>query len=254
MRSQKLVKVNLLGILGESLPRNTYNVAVKTVGNAMSAINVLTHHKFYNTLLENDKKGIKYRVLINGRDFTTEKQPDPNDLESMKNSELCMKINDLETIDVVPILEGAGKSGSIGSIIAGVVLIIVAIVAEIWSYGSSTPYSVALVTAGLGLIAAGVINLLIRPPPAPSLGAQQLTSYLFDGPENTAREGASVPIAYGRLFIGSAIIEASYKQYHFNSGYTSKENVNNPSTLPSPPPDPNTVPTQSQLIPEQSET
>src|SRR5690606_28224051 len=98
---QDLVKVNLHGLLNEHLGHKTYNLAVKSVASALNAIEILSKRKLYKFLLENDKKNIKYRVLINGRDFLCDKENplDENNLNSVLNSELCSKINKLKTID-----------------------------------------------------------------------------------------------------------------------------------------------------------
>ena len=34
-------------------------------------------------------------------------------------------------------------------------------------------------------------------------------SYLFDGPTNAANEGGPVPVGYGRLIVGSQVIQTS---------------------------------------------
>ena len=37
------------------------------------------------------------------------------------------------------------------------------------------------------------------------------SSYFFNGPENTTREGGPVPVGYGELLVGSQVISASYE-------------------------------------------
>jgi len=215
---KNLVKVNLHGCLQEHLNNKTWNLDVKTVGHALNAIEVLSRRKLYKFLLENDKKGIKYQVLINGRDFLSERTPDIKEPETIINSELCAKIHNLETIDIVPILEGAGGNGaSIGTIIVGVILVVVGLVITFGSYGAATPFGVPIIIAGLGLIAAGVINLLTKPPELDEFKARTRTSYLFSGPVNTINEGGPVPLHYGLNLIGSSVISASYDIEYFNA-------------------------------------
>ncbi len=64
---------------------------------------------------------------------------------------------------------------------------------------------------GLGLIAAGIINLLSTPPKLEDFkGASRRGSYLFEGPENTVGEGGPVPLVYGQLLVGSATVATTY--------------------------------------------
>lgn len=222
--NQNLVHINLHGVLGESVGRNKWKYSAKTVGACLNAIEVLSNRKLYKFLSENDAKGIKYKVLINGREFISEAPLDEKNIETIENSELCMKHGNLKTIDIIPVLEGAGKAGSIGSIIAGVVLIIVGVV--LLAYGQG--YGAAFIVAGIGLIAAGVINLLSQGPELQDFKAKQKTSYLFSGPTNTVTEGAPVPVGYGTLLIGSSPISASYDIEYFDTGFRAKQNVNKP--------------------------
>jgi predicted phage tail protein len=200
----KLVNIKLHGHLGETIGKN-WNLAVSSAGEAIHAIQTL-NGKLYKYLVDKDKEGAKYRVLINGRDFRYNKKPDINDLESIRTSELAMK-KKLESVDIVPVLEGAGSDW--GAIVIGALLIIVGII-TIFAGGSGA----FLIIAGIGLIAAGVINLLSSPPKFEDFRAISgggRPSYLFAGPQNTTNEGGPVPIGYGRLIVGSQVIAASYE-------------------------------------------
>lgn len=209
MKKNKLVEVKLHGVLGEQMKRSTWNLAVNTLGEACHAINTLTKKCFFKQLLENDKKNIKYEVLINQRKLVFEKKFDTKNIEQIKQSELCARYDDLETIDIVPVLEFADEDTmSIITIIVGVVLVIVGIFTSPFGVGF------ALVIAGLGLIAAGVINLLSQPPQFEQfreISGGGRVSYLFAGPVNTVGEGGPVPLVYGRLLTGSHVISASYE-------------------------------------------
>ena len=218
--NQDIIKIKLFGVLGEEVG-SEYNLAVKTLSAALNAIESLSNRKLYKFLQENDKKGIKYRVLLNGRDFICDinNPPDPNNLESITSSELCAKTKNLRTIDIVPVIEGSGSNGaSIGTIIVGVILIIVGVILSIAGFGSGVP----LILIGIGLLAAGVINLLTKPPELQEFKDKQKTSYLFNGPENTINEGGPVPIGYGRLIVGSSVISASYDIGYFNADDNSR--------------------------------
>lgn len=223
-----LVNVQMHGLLGEHLGRKLWKLAVKNVGEAMRAIEVMSNNKLFKFLLENDKKGVKYEVLINGKPFKTDKPLEPENVEEIRSSELLISSLQLKTIDVIPVLEGAGgKSGSIGAIILGVILIIVGIVLIVGSYGSLSAFGVPILLAGIGLVAGGVMLLLSKPPSFEDfreISGGGKTSYLFNGPQNVSREGGPVPVGYGRLLVGSQVVSASYE-------LTNKNAASNPITV-----------------------
>ena len=48
-------------------------------------------------------------------------------------------------------------------------------------------------------------------------------SYLFSGPENTVREGGPVFIGYGRLMVGSQVVQSSIETFDVRSGLRKNE-------------------------------
>ena len=213
----KLTKVTLHGILGETLKNKEWKLAINSVGEAMRAIEMNSKHLLYKTLLELDKQGLKYRVIINGSDFLCEETPTIEKPETIFNSQLCAVHQNLKTIDIVPIIEGAGDNafGALTAIL-GVILIIIGIILLPAGIGS------VLIVAGIGLLAAGVTSLLSRPPKFEDFreidGLTGRTSYLFNGPQNVTREGGPVPVGYGRLLVGSQVIGASYVVKNIDAG------------------------------------
>ena len=207
-KTDNMVNIKLHGIMKNEIGYN-WNLNIKSVSEGIHAINMLTKGKLYKFLYDNDKNGIKYNVLINNRLFEPEKPLKPENLEEIRNSELCMNNPNIKNIDIVPIIEGAGRGGSIAAIVVGVILIILGF----FTFGITSVYGFALVLGGLGLVAAGVINLLTSPPSFDfkEIGGPRRSSFLFDGPTNTIKEGVPVPIGYGELIVGSATISASYE-------------------------------------------
>ena len=212
----KKVSIKLHGVLGKAIGKTNWDLAVKSVSEAIHAINILTNNKLnqYLNLHGHDK----FEIVINGRKFKHDKFLDPKDkeiLNEVSNSELNIKRNNLETIDIIPIIDASDSD--IFAIILGVVLIIVGIVVAGASFGSAGVLGGALIIGGIGIIAAGVINLLSKPPafePFQEIEQGGKKSYLFSGPENTIREGGAVPVGYGRLLVGSQTISASYDVYN----------------------------------------
>ena len=198
-----LVNIKIHGILGKQLGRSEWKLKARSVGDAVRGIQC-NSKKLYSQLLENDKKNIRYRVLINNEDFLTEEGKDPNTPEGFRNSELVRNFDNLKTIDIVPVLEGSDNFMAIFTIIIGIVLIATgvgaaggfkAIMAGTAEWGAM---AAAQVMGGIGLLMAGVTNLLT---PMPKFGDFReieqggARSYLFNGPENTIREGG--PVLWG---------------------------------------------------------
>jgi len=205
---KKLTEITLHGVLAEQIGRKKINLAVSSVGEAIRGIQA-NYKKFYKTLLDNDEKNIKYRVLINKRDFIVEEGKDPNTREGMRTSELVMDFKNLKTIDLVPVMEGEAEgrekkadTKSIIQVIIGVILIAVGFI-------TGQP---ALIMAGLGLVMAGVANLLTDTPKFEDMREIEgggRPAYIFSGPQNTVREGGPVFVGYGRLLVGSHVVQTS---------------------------------------------
>lgn len=230
-----MVKIELHGILGEKMKKSLWHLAVSSVSEAVRAIECNTN-TFYKTLYSLDKEYVKYRVLINGKDFKIFKPEEEikDEFDAVLNSNLFTKYdkNDLQTIDVIPVLEGdgggggkGGKGGKFGvfGIIFGGLLAFTGI-GLIFLAPTLGFLSLGLITAGLGMAAMGFLGLMSSPPPfvAPEFSRPDVASpkdpngggrsYLFNGPANTAGEGGPIPIGYGRLTVGTKTISATY--YH----------------------------------------
>jgi predicted phage tail protein len=217
-----MVEIELHGILAEKIKKNKWNLAVNSFGEAVRAIEANTKI-LYKTLYELEKDNLKYRVLINKKDFKIFKNPDEieNDLEKAIYSNLTTnyETGDLKSIDIIPIIEG---SGGVMNAILGVVMIVVGVVLIFTGVGAI--FGAALILSGLALAASGFLSLLSSPPPfvAPEFQAPDVAgsksgggkSYLFDGATNTRGEGGPIPIGYGRLVVGSKIVSAT-----FNTSY-----------------------------------
>jgi predicted phage tail protein len=215
--SANLVHVTLHGELSQI--GSDWDLSVKSVSEAIHAIEKITN-KLYSFLIDKTRQNIKYRIVINGKDFYTDNEPRLDDPKSIENCELRMHNKNLKTIDIIPVLEGSG-SKFMGWITAflGVVLIVIGLGLTPFTGGTS----LGLVMAGLTLLAAGVSTLLTKPPKFEDFREIEQggkTSYLFAGPQNVVGEGGPVPLGYGRLLIGSQTISSSYVIRDFNTDDT----------------------------------
>ena len=103
-----------------------------------------------------------------------------------------------DVIRIVPVLAGSKRAGLLQTIV-GVVLI------------ALSPFTNgATLAPGIALAAGGAIQMLS--PQAKGLGTQDSPnnrpSYSFNGPVNTSVQGNPVPLLYGRMIVGSAVISA----------------------------------------------
>lgn len=121
---------------------------------------------------------------------------DGNDLDE---EGVALTLGRENEIHLLPAVAGAGDG--IWSAIAGVALIVV---------GAFT-YNPGLIAAGAGMALGGVAQMLAPSPTSDYTDREkpdERPSFLFDGPTNTSTQGLPVPVVYGRVQVGSAVISA----------------------------------------------
>lgn len=103
------------------------------------------------------------------------------------------------TVHFTPILKGSKKAGLFQTIV-GAVMVVVGTFTS-WAGGA------ALVAGGIGLMAGGVAQMLTKMP-SMSTGrdAEKKQSTSFSNLSNMAAQGRPMPLAYGRIRVGSLII------------------------------------------------
>lgn len=142
-------------------------------------------------------RGIGYKVFVAD-------QP-------LSNAEETLNPSGCSTIKISPRLLGA-KSG-FGQLILGIALIAVSFLAPVGWLGLTAKGLWSLTTiGGLGFsLALGGVAQMLAPHPE-GLDMKEAPgnnpSYLFNGPVNTSAQGHCVPVGYGRLIVGSAVVSA----------------------------------------------
>ena len=198
-----LTKVTLHGNLGKEIGKD-WKLEVESIPEAMHAINVMTDSKLIKTIIENDKQNVKYRVLVNGKSAISKSI---EKIEDAPQSELFIKRN-MESLDIVPVLEGAGGGGEDSGkdwmmVMGGALTMGV-------GFGMESAFGATLIQLGLFAVITGLSNLLAEPPEFEDFreidAVNKRESYLFNGPINTYNPGGPVPVGYGRLLVGSATI------------------------------------------------
>ncbi len=120
-------------------------------------------------------------------------------------------------IHLIPVIAGSGK---FGTIILGIALIwatggLAALgsgfggVAALGAGGSMAAIGTALGSIGMGLVLNGISAILFAPPKPTDVNKEENTpNKYFNGSVNTIEQGNPVPIGYGELIVGSAVISA----------------------------------------------
>lgn len=144
---------------------------------------------------------------------------DPNTSTDRSIEELQLGIGD-KPVHIFPAVAGSGgRNGGWTNVIVGALFIVAGALATSTWFGA--PASGYLYSMGFSMILGGVAALLTRPPSL--LGPQEdkyenTPSYLFDGPVNTQAQGHPVPVGYGMLRIGGAVISTSFVVEDFTPG------------------------------------
>jgi len=207
-------RINLEGELGEKFGK-VWHLNVKSPAEAIHAIEAQRKglRKYF---LDTGEKGIGYEVIVGDQGIQQEEG-------------LLYPAPMRDDFTFVPVPQG-GKSRGFGMILAGVMLMIPGLQLmsmEMIGAGGVTltgmsklgfiianPGTFGMVSAstamGAGLIFGGVSQLL-APPIESNTDGNEEQSYLFDGAVNSAKQGTPVPILYGRLTVGGAVISASIK-------------------------------------------
>lgn len=118
------------------------------------------------------------------------------------------------TVRLVPALRGA-KSQGVGQIIMGAVIFIVGAVVTYYGGGAGAK----MMEVGAVMMLGGVVQLIfaVAPPGQPKEKDANKPSYLFSGPVNTVAQGQRIPVGYGRLRVGSAVINAGIRSDDYGS-------------------------------------
>lgn len=206
----KVVKV--YGALRKKLGQCRFEFVAETPAQALRAL-ITNFPGLDRWLIDSEKDGVAYRVTVGKEKIGQEDA-----------TGLFLPWSERQVFSITPVLTGAG-GGGLRQILVGVGLVAAAIVlgpavggflglGVTGAIGGTVATGIGLV--GTGLILSGVATLL---SPAPSLtgagsigirdeAAARLESFSFSGLVNTTKQGLPVPIAYGRVFTGSAVVSA----------------------------------------------
>jgi len=188
-----MTTIILLGELGRVFGRR-HQMEVHSVAEAIRALSA-NFPAFERELIASGERGVGYRVL-SGRDSLA--------LEQLHEPTGAQKIV------ISPVITGAGGNG-LGQVLLGAALIAVSWWNPMgWAAAGAFLSQATLYSVGTSMILGGVAQMISPAPSSsdPSEKPQNQPSYTFNGAVNTTAQGRPVPVGYGRLIVGSAVISA----------------------------------------------
>lgn len=194
-----MTTVYLHGLLGKEFGRK-FKFSLGRPKDCIWAIDA-NKKGFVNRLSSLSRKGANYSVVIDGR----------------VANKFSLERFGAKEIHIMPAI--AGSAGVVTAI--GIILTVAATYAPEWA-------AVYLIALGTAAISYGISNLLQKEQKV-DVGSASATSsainksFLFSNGENVTEQGNPIPIGYGRLRIGSAVIQSTIKS--FPSKFDEKSNL-----------------------------
>ena len=165
-----MTKIKLHGLLAEEFG-SSFKMDIGKTNLVFEAIDA-NRSGFKKRIFELHRQGFNYEIIINKK--------------KIESKEEISAIKKATTIDLVPVLNGAGGT----EILVGVIVGLVSTVASI---------------------------LLAPKPPDPPEITQTTnagrTSFTFSNQVNRAAQGTPVPVGYGELIVGSEVIQSTIKSF-----------------------------------------
>lgn len=190
----RLTTIRLYGVLGARFGR-VHKLAVQTPAEAVKAL-CINLDGLEGYLMNAKNNGMTFAVFRGKRNIGMD------DFKGLGGD---------SDIRIAPVMEGAKKAGMFQTILGAVLVVVGAVVGVMTSWtGVGGVIGSGMVTAGIGMMAGGVYQML-SPQPKGLQGRDDpdnKPSYAFGGSVNTLAMGNPVALLYGEREIGGAIISA----------------------------------------------
>jgi len=202
-----LKSVKLYGELAEKYGKE-WSLDIESPAEAIRAL-CANNKGFRQFVSSSEERGVGYKVVV--ADQVLE-----NPLAEIQNP------TGRQEIKIIPVVGGAKKG--LGQIIIGALLIYVSLQTGI---PLEAPGSVAALAEGGTVIAGNVISTggmmalkfgaamvlggiasMLAPTPKPVEDKESVQNYAFNGAANTTRQGVCIPVCYGQLIVGGAVISS----------------------------------------------
>lgn len=196
--------VILLGELGKRYGRR-HLLDVKSPAEAVRAL-CANFKDFASFVSSSHERNVAYRVINVRDDVGIDELHNPSG----------------QRITITPVIIGANFISNAWKSTVGKVLLGTAIVAAAFLTGgasiaasgflaggiTTTFWGGVALSVGVSLALGGVAQMLAPQPKSSGPQEEQQPSYVFNGAVNTTAQGQPVPVGYGRMIVGSAVISA----------------------------------------------
>jgi predicted phage tail protein len=197
--------INLHGILAHEFGRE-FTMYIEKPKQAIDAIDA-NKPLFKKRILELSQQGIHYSILVDGENIAH-----PEQLEIKKA---------ITVIDLTPVICGQGFTALIttiaGALTGGAGAVGAALVTGSVAAGFTATALTSFIGGALNMIAVTLIQQALAPSQKPQRTEARISgakeSFLISSKGNLAEQGVPVPVGYGRLRIGTSIVQSTVKSY-----------------------------------------
>lgn len=186
--SDVLTTIRLNGGLGKKFGR-VHQFVAHSPAEAVRAMCMMIPG-FKTELANSHERGLAYAVFVGKENIGKEALVNPSIGRVIKIS---------------PVVQGSKAAGLL-QVVVGAVLIVAGLVITGGTFGAASPFGSALILMGASMVLGGVVSLLS--PQQKTNNNASGTSYNFSGATNTIAQGNPVPLLYGEMIVGSAVINA----------------------------------------------
>src|SRR6056300_483082 len=204
-----MTKVRLHGILAKEFGE----FFSFKLGKAKDVIRAIDANKknFIKRINDLGKQGFNYTLVVDGK-----KVSELSEIEIKKEH---------KNIEIVPMIAGSGP-------IAATVVTTIATVALTSAFAAGTISATAFLLGSLAIAVVGLgLQMLLAPKPdaGPPISATTKAfneSFAFSNKANVATQGTPVPVGYGRLKVGSQVVQYSVKSFPQSESSTAAMTTN----------------------------
>ena len=195
-----MTNIILHGILAKEFGEN-FKMQIYKAANVIKAIDV-NRRNFNKRIFELSREGLNYTMIVDGKKIT--------ELEELNIQK------EPQEIHLVPLIIGAGGFA--------LVAVMTGVAVGTTLTGGAFLAAIAINMVVMTAISIGLQMLLAPKPDAgPPISASTKAlkeSFNFSNKANVAAQGVPVPVGYGRLKVGSQLIQMSIKSYSQSSEST----------------------------------
>jgi predicted phage tail protein len=197
-----MTNIILHGILAKEFGES-FRMKINKAANVVKAIDV-NRRTFNKRIFELSREGLNYTMIVDGKKIT--------ELEELNIQK------EPQEIHLVPLIMGSGGFFAVALYLGTTAGAVMA--------GGGVAFAVASVINAVILTVVSVgLQMLLAPKPdaGPQISATTKAlkeSFNFSNKSNVAAQGVPVPVGYGRLKVGSQLIQMSIKSYPQSSEST----------------------------------